>query len=121
VFGPQPKKVEWIRRVNPHISYNSFWGFDDILQTEMWHIHPFEIQPKQGGRFGVFYDINKDNPTVPFVVFNRDGRSVIIPAGPVHVGADGLRSTYTTRARASPSRRGSRLEIITTATSGLSC
>jgi hypothetical protein len=81
VFGPQPKKVEWIRRVNPHISYNSFWGFDDILQTEMWHIHPFEIQPKQGGRFGIFYDINKDNPTVPFVVFNRDGRSVVIPAG----------------------------------------
>jgi hypothetical protein len=80
-FQPQPKTIEWIRRVSPHISYNSFWGFDNVLQTEMWHIHPFEIQPKQGGRFGIFHDISKDNPTVPFVVFNREGRSVIIPSG----------------------------------------
>ena len=28
-FQPQPKTIEWIRRVSPHISYNSFWGFDD--------------------------------------------------------------------------------------------
>ena len=80
-FQPQPKKIEWIRRIAPHISYNSFWGFDKVLQTETWHIHPFEIQPKQGGRFGMFYDYNKDNPTAPFTVFNRDGRSVAIPAG----------------------------------------
>ena len=81
-FQPQPKKIEWIRRIAPHISYNSFWGInDDKLQTESWHIHPFEIQPKQGGRFGIFHDINKDNPTTPFTVFNRDGRRVTIPAG----------------------------------------
>ena len=52
-----------------------------MLQTEAWHIHPFEIQPKQGGRFGIFYDYTKDNPTAPFAVFNRGGRSVVIPAG----------------------------------------
>jgi hypothetical protein len=68
VFGPQPKTVEWIRRVNPHISYNSFWGFDDILQTEMWHIHLFEIQPKQGGRFGIFTTSTRTTRTCPFVV-----------------------------------------------------
>ncbi len=80
-FQPQPKNIEWIRRFSPHISYNSFYGFDGKLQTEAWHLHAFEIQPKQGGRFGWFVDYNKDNPTAPFQVFNRDGRRVVIPAG----------------------------------------
>ncbi len=52
-----------------------------MLQTEAWHIHAVEIQPKQGGRFGYFVDYNKDNPTAPFTVYNRDGRRVTIPAG----------------------------------------
>ena len=90
-FQPQPKTIEWIRRVSPHISYNSFWGFDKVLQSEMWHIHPFEIQPKQGGRFGVIYDYSKDNPTAPFGVFNRGGRSVVIPAGQYAWGQNGVR------------------------------
>lgn len=80
-FQPQPKSIPWIRRFAPHLSYNSFWGFDQVLQTEAWHIHALEIQPKQGGRFGYFVDYNKDNPTAPFTVFNRDGRRVTIPAG----------------------------------------
>ncbi|HEX4916134.1 MAG TPA: DUF5916 domain-containing protein [Vicinamibacterales bacterium] len=81
-FQPQPKQWPWIRRIAPHISYNSFYDIDtDALQTESWHIHPFEIQPRQGGRFGWFFDYNKDNPTTPFTVFNRDGQRVTIPAG----------------------------------------
>jgi hypothetical protein len=80
-FQPQPKNIPWIRRVAPHMSYNSYWGFDDQRQSETWHIHPFEIQPRQGGRFGWFTDFNIDNPAVPFVVFNRDGNRVVIPAG----------------------------------------
>jgi hypothetical protein len=80
-FQPQPKSIPWIRRIAPHISYNSFWDFDGNLQSEGWHIHAFEIQPKQGGRFGWFVDYNKDNPTAPFTVFNRDGRRVTIPVG----------------------------------------
>ena len=80
-FQPQPKKIKWIRRVAPHISYNSYYDFDGNLQTEAWHIHPFEIQPKQGGRFGWFTDYAKDNPTAPFTVYNRDGKRVVIPAG----------------------------------------
>ena len=81
-FQPQPKRWPWIRRIAPHVSYNSFYDINtDDLQTENWHIHPFEIQPRQGGRFGWFVDYAKDNPTAPFTVFNRDGNRVTIPAG----------------------------------------
>ena len=80
-FQPQPKQWPWIRRIAPHVSYNSFYDFNGTLQTASYHIHPFEIQPRQGGRFGWFMDYNQDSPTTPFTVFNRDGRRVTIPAG----------------------------------------
>jgi hypothetical protein len=81
-FQPQPKRWPWIRRIAPHVSYNSFYDINTKdLQTESWHIHPFEIQPRQGGRFGWFFDYNKDNPLTPFTVYNRDGRRVTIPIG----------------------------------------
>ena len=54
----------------------------------------------QGGRFGWFVDYNKDNPTAPFAVYNRDGQRVVIPAGQVHAGGSTPSSTSTTRARA---------------------
>ena len=81
-FQPQPKKWPWIRRFAPHVSYTSFRDLHtDDMQSENWHIHPFEIQPRQGGRFGWFFDYVKDAPLAPFTVFNRDGRRVVIPAG----------------------------------------
>jgi len=80
-FQPQPKKIAWIRRIAPHVSYNSYYDFDGNLQSEAWHVHPFEIQPRQGGRFGWFSDYAKDNPLRPFQVYNRDGHRVVIPAG----------------------------------------
>ncbi len=80
-FTPQPKKVAWIRRVTPHTNYNAFYGFDGKLQTSRLHLHPFEIQPQQGGRFGWLVDLEKDNPIVSFQVYNRDGKRVLIPAG----------------------------------------
>jgi hypothetical protein len=80
-FQPQPKRWPWIRRISPHVSYSAYYGFDDALQSSNAHIHPFEIQPAQGGRFGWFVDYSRDNPTQPFVVFNRDGRRVVIPPG----------------------------------------
>ncbi len=80
-FQPQPKKYPWIRRIAPHVSYNSYYDFDGNLQSEAWHVHPFEIQPRQGGRFGWFSDYAKDNPLTPFQVYNRDGNRVVIPAG----------------------------------------
>ena len=80
-FSPQPKSIPWIRRISPHYSYNSFYGFDDRLQSSMMHMHYFEIQPAQGGRFGSFLDRNQDNPILPFQVYNRDGKRVVIPPG----------------------------------------
>ena len=80
-FQPQPKKIKWIRRFAPHVSYDAFYGFDDQLQTSRAHIHPLEIQPAQGGRFGWFFDHTRDSPTAPFTVYNRDGKRVSIPVG----------------------------------------
>ncbi len=93
-FQPQPSRPKWIRRIAPHISANAFYDADPVdtagrkvssgdrkLQTAMWHVHPFEIQPMRGGRFGWFFDVNKDNPIRPFQVYNRDGKRVVIPVG----------------------------------------
>jgi hypothetical protein len=77
----QPKTIAWIRRVSPHFSSNIFYGLDGSLQTSTVHMHPFEIQPAYGGRFGWFVDRNQDRPTQPFTVFDRDGRRVVIPPG----------------------------------------
>ena len=95
-FQPQPKRWPWIRRFAPHVSYTSFRDIDDdgklttTLQSENWHIHPFEIQPRQGGRFGWFFDYAKDVPLAPFTVYNRDGRTVRIPAGSYAWGQHGF-------------------------------
>ena len=80
-FQPQPKNIKWIRRFAPHISSNAYWDLNGRLQTAFTHLHPFEIQPMRGGRFGWLVDQNKDNPLTPFVVFNRDGNRVVIPPG----------------------------------------
>ena len=100
-FQPQPKRWPWIRRIAPHISYNSFYDINtDDLQTENWHIHPFEIQPRQGGRFGWFFDYAKDNPTAPFTVYNRDGRRVTIPVGEYAWGQHAFEYLHNPSARA---------------------
>lgn len=85
-FQPQPTRPKWIRRVAPHVSANAFYDAAEVrpglgrrLQTAFWHVHLFEIQPMQGGRFGWFFDVNKDNLVRPFTVYNRDGRRVVIP------------------------------------------
>ncbi len=99
-FQPQPKRWPWIRRIAPHVSYNSFYDINtDKLQTEAWHIHPFEIQPRQGGRFGWFFDYSKDNPTSPFTVYNRDGRRVTIPVGEYSWGQHAFEYMHNPSAR----------------------
>jgi hypothetical protein len=80
-FQPQPKNIPWIRRVAPHYSYTSYYDFDGRLESSSMHVHPFEIQPAQGGRFGWFFDRTQDNPLTPFTVYNRDGRRVAIAPG----------------------------------------
>jgi hypothetical protein len=47
----------------------------------MGHYHFFEIQPRQGGRFGTFVDRLQDRPVAPFTVFNAGGERVVIPPG----------------------------------------
>ncbi len=99
-FQPQPKRWPWIRRIAPHMTYTSFYDINtDELQTENWHLHPFEIQPRQGGRFGYIFDYAKDNPTAPFTVFNRDGNRVTIPAGQYAWGQSVLEYLHNPSAR----------------------
>ena len=81
LFQPQPKRWTWIRRFSPHTSYNSYYGFDGQLQTSTEHFHFFEIQPMSGGRFGTYIDRNEDHPPAPFVVYNTNGKKVVIPPG----------------------------------------
>ncbi len=81
-FQPQPKQWPWIRRISPHVNYNSYYGMaDGQLQTSMGHFHFFEIDPKQGGRFGTVVERYQDRPSVPFTVFNAGGKKVVIPPG----------------------------------------
>jgi hypothetical protein len=78
----QPKRWPWIRRLSPHFSHNSYYGLDEgELQSSRTHMHFFEIQPAQGGRFGTYIEREQDRPIVPFTVFNAGGRRVVIPPG----------------------------------------
>ena len=63
-FQPQPKND----RVDPphraaHLLQLVLGLRRRCCRPTNWHIHPLEIQPKQGGRFGWFFDYTKDNPT----------------------------------------------------------
>jgi hypothetical protein len=81
-FQPQPKRWSWIRRISPHTSYNAYYDVDDgLVQSSMGHFHFFEIDPKQGGRFGSFFERYQDRPIAPFTVFNAGGKTVVIPPG----------------------------------------
>ncbi len=81
-FQPQPKRWPWIRRISPHVAYNSYYGVaDGQLQSSMTHIHFLEIDPKQGGRFGTWVDRFQDRPLAPFTVFNAGGHKVVIAPG----------------------------------------
>ncbi len=104
-FQPQPKKIEWIRRVAPHVSYNSFYGFGGELQSSMYHIHYLEIDPKQGGRFGSFFDYVQDSPLLPFTVYNRDGKRIVIPPGKYSWGQHAAEFLHNPSARVTGSVR----------------
>jgi len=83
-FGPEPKResLRWIRKFTPHISLQNFYGFDDELQSKFWHVHFFEVQQQNGGRFGFQVNQQADRPVLPFAIFSgRDGRRVAVPPG----------------------------------------
>jgi hypothetical protein len=77
----QPKRWEWIRRISPHVSQSAYYGLDGELQSSNGHYHWLEIQPRQGGRFGHFFERLDDRPVTPFTVFNTAGKRVTIPPG----------------------------------------
>ncbi len=81
-YTPQPKRCRWIRRFAPHTNYYGYFGLDNRLQTSRAHLHFFEIQPAQGGRFGFYLDRHADRPERPFAVYAPPGaRRVVIPPG----------------------------------------
>jgi hypothetical protein len=78
----QPKRWKWIRRISPHVNYDAFHDINEgYIQSARSHLHFFEIQPANGGRFGNFVDVTVDRPIVPFVVYNTGGKRVVIPPG----------------------------------------
>jgi hypothetical protein len=77
----QPKRWTWIRRISPHVSQTNYYGLDGELQTSRGHYHWFEVQPRQGGRFGHFVERLDDRPVVPFTIFNAGGNRVTIAPG----------------------------------------
>jgi hypothetical protein len=78
----QPKKYPWIRRFSPHVFQQNYYGLGGELQSSRGHYHFFEIQPANGGRFGLRVDREQDRPISNFRVYRApDGRQVIIPPG----------------------------------------
>jgi hypothetical protein len=77
-----PKCCEWIRRWSPHMQYNAYWDLDGKLSTATGHWHAFDIQQSNGGRFGISWNTDQDNPKVPFTAYTDvTGRTVVIPPG----------------------------------------
>ncbi len=93
-FTPQPEGISWIRRLNPHMTFDRFYGFDGLLESE-WQHYDFGVQFQDGGRAGFRLDHRQDRPRQPFRIFSgRDGREVLIPAG--LYGWDEWTGTYAT-------------------------
>ncbi|MCM3878474.1 MAG: carbohydrate binding family 9 domain-containing protein [Vicinamibacterales bacterium] len=77
-----PDCCDWIRRWSPHMFYNAFFDLDGKLSTAQGHWHPFDIQQANGGRFGISWNTEQDNPRVPFVLYSdAEGTTVVVPAG----------------------------------------
>ena len=80
-FQPQPKNIEWIRRIAPHISYNAFWGFDESCRPRTGTSTRSRFSRSRAAASAGSSITPRTIPTAPFTVFNRDGRRVVIPAG----------------------------------------
>ena len=78
----QPKKYPWIRRLSPHVTWSTHYGFDNLVETSRGHFHFVEVRPQAGGRFGATLDRIQDRPDTPFPVYSDpSGDAVIIPPG----------------------------------------
>ena len=78
-----PKRWDWIRRVNPHLNFNAFWNRQEGgLETFDAHWHFFDIMQSNGGRFGYAINTAMDRPRKAFTAYSdANGRTVTIGAG----------------------------------------
>ena len=80
-YTPQAENISWIRRFNPHLLLERFYGFDDLIDTE-WQHYDLGIELEDGGRIGARLDHRADRPREPFTIYrDRDGREVVIAPG----------------------------------------
>jgi Domain of unknown function (DUF5916)/Carbohydrate family 9 binding domain-like len=78
----QPLKWRRIRRIQPHVNYTAFFTLDNVLESSNGHFHLFDIQTRNGARFGYLFETAQDRPVRPFTVYQDvRGRRVVIPAG----------------------------------------
>jgi hypothetical protein len=78
----QPLRWRRIRRIQPHVNYTAFFTLDNTLESSQGHFHFFDIQTRNGARFGYLVETAQDRPVRPFTVYQDvTGRRVVIPAG----------------------------------------
>jgi hypothetical protein len=78
----QPERWPWIRRFSPHANLNVYTDLDNTLETSQGHWHFFDIQTRQGARFGYLFETRQDRPRQPFTVYEDvSGRKVVIRPG----------------------------------------
>ena len=78
----QPKRWPWIRRFSPHANYTAYTDLDNKLESSRGHWHFFNIDHRDGARFGYLIETQQDRPRLPFTVYQDvTGRRVVIPAG----------------------------------------
>ena len=78
----QPKRWPWIRRIAPHVNFNAYTDLNNALESSSGHWHFFDIQHRNGARFGYLIETQQDRPRTPFTVYQDvTGRRVVIPPG----------------------------------------
>ena len=115
------RRWPWIRRIAPHVCYNVVLRLRRQLQIQSSNVAlstPFEIQPKQGGRFGWFFDYAAGQPdrAVHGVQSRRPARGRSRPAF-YSWDQHALEYLHNPSARVTGTIRVSRRQLSTTATS----
>ena len=74
-FTPYPKN-SYIRRFDPHISWNRFYDMDNNLETEFLHLD-YAVRFENGGRAGVYLNHREEVVSKPFKI----APNIVIPTG----------------------------------------
>jgi hypothetical protein len=78
----QPKRWPWIRRISPHANYTAYTDLNNKLESSRGHWHFFNIDHRDGARFGYLIETQQDRPRRPFAIYQDvTGRRVVVPAG----------------------------------------